>query len=78
MNVGLGYDYTINEYYSTISKVVGFEGDFVHDLTKPVGMKQKLVDVEKLEAFGWKSKLSLEEGISKTYTYFLENYGNTK
>ena len=46
MNVGLGRDYSINDYYRVIAKVVGYDGDFRNDLSKPVGMKQKLVDVE--------------------------------
>jgi len=76
MNVGLGYDYTINEYYQMIAKVIGYTGRFVHNLSKPVGMKQKLVDITKLEAFGWKASHSLEEGIKDTYRFFLDNYNN--
>jgi len=72
INVGLGHDYNINEYYSEIAKVIGFEGEFVHDLSKPVGMKQKLIDDTKLKAFGWHYKTSLNEGIAKTYEYFKE------
>lgn len=72
LNVGIGIDYTINEYYHAVSDVVGFKGNFVHDETKPEGMKQKLVDVTKLNAFGWRSKISLHEGIEKTYEYYLE------
>jgi GDP-L-fucose synthase len=74
MNVGLGYDHTINEYYKSIAKVIGYKGKFIHDLSKPVGMKQKLVDIGILKNFGWQSKHSLEEGIQKTYKFFLENY----
>lgn len=70
LNVGLGYDYTINEYYSVIAKVLGYKGKFVHDLTKPVGMRQKLIDDTKLKQFGWKHSTSLDEGIEKTVDYF--------
>ena len=70
INVGLGHDYTINEYYNIIAKVVGYKGKFVHDLSKPVGMKQKLIDDTKLKAFGWHYKTSLDEGILKTYDYY--------
>jgi len=73
MNVGLGYDYTINEYYQTIAEVIGFRGKFVHDLSKPVGMKQKLVDTSKQKSFGWQPKHTLKEGIKITYDYFLNN-----
>jgi len=76
LNVGLGHDYSINEYYENIAAVVGWEGEFVHDLSKPVGMKQKVVDIKKLTEFGWKSKTTLRDGLGKTYSFFLENYGN--
>ena len=42
INVGLGHDFTIKEYYQTIAKVISYDGEFVHDLTKPVGMKTKI------------------------------------
>lgn len=71
MNVGLGFDYTVNEYYRTIASVVGYEGDFRHDETKPEGMARKLVDISRLEAFGWGARTSLEEGIKLTYNHFL-------
>lgn len=75
MNVGLGYDYTINEYYEVISKVLGFNGEFIYDLSKPVGMQQKLVDISRLDIFGFKAKTSLEEGIKKTYEFYLKVRG---
>jgi GDP-L-fucose synthase len=70
LNVGLGYDYSINEYYQTIAKTIGYQGTFVHDLSKPIGMKQKLIDDTKLKAFGWKHQTTLEDGIKKTYEYY--------
>ena len=73
MNVGLGYDYTVNEYYETIKKILGYEGNFTHDLTKPVGMKQKLLDVTRAKDIGWTAKTSLEDGVKQAYEYFLEN-----
>ena len=70
INVGLGFDYTINEYYEAIAEAVGFTGKFVHDLSKPIGMKQKLIDDSKLKQFGWKHHTSLKEGIKNTLDYF--------
>ena len=78
INVGLGYDYTINEYYETIAKVIGFDGTFIHDLTKPIGMKQKLIDDAQLKVFGWKHQISIEDGIEKTYAYYLQEVLNDK
>ena len=71
LNVGLGKDYTINEYYHIISKVIGYNSEFYHNLEKPVGMKQKLVDVSKLKNLGIFAKTSLEKGIAETYKYYL-------
>ena len=78
INVGLGKDYTINEYYEAIAEVIGYEGKFVHDITKPVGMRQKLIDCTKLQSFGWKYKTSLQDGIKKTYDYYLNEVLNDK
>lgn len=70
INVGLGFDYTINEYYEAIAEAIGFTGKFVHDLSKPIGMKQKLIDDSKLKQFGWKHQTTLQQGIKKTLDYF--------
>jgi GDP-L-fucose synthase len=69
-NVGLGTDWTINDYYKTVAEVVGFKGEFIHDTTKPTGMMQKLIDDTKLKTFGWKAKTSLKDGIAKTYDFY--------
>ena len=71
INVGLGHDYTINQYYQEIAEVVGFKGEFIHDLSKPVGMKQKLIDNTNLKQFGWSHSTSLSDGIRQTYDYYL-------
>lgn len=70
LNVGLGFDYSINEYYEIIADVIGYKGTFIHDLTKPAGMKQKLMDDSKLKDFGWIHKTTLQKGILKTYKFF--------
>jgi len=72
INVGIGRDYTVNEYYKKIAEIVGYNGEFVHDLSKPTGMKQKLIDDSKLRVYGWRPKVSLELGLRKTYEYFLD------
>ncbi|QIW09860.1 GDP-L-fucose synthase [Francisella sp. LA112445] len=76
INVGLGFDFTINEYYRTVAKVLNCNAEFKHDLSKPVGMKQKLIDDSLLTDFGWKHKTPLEEGIKKTYEYYLKEVLN--
>ena len=72
MNVGLSHDYSINDYYKAVADVVGFTGQFKHDLSKPVGMQQKLVDISAQNKLGWKPSHSLEEGLQKTYQFFLD------
>lgn len=71
MNVGLGHDHTINAYYETVAEIVGWEGRFVHDLSKPVGMKQKLTDTCRQTAWGWSPQTSLKDGLSATYEHYL-------
>lgn len=73
INVGLGYDYSILEYYKAAASVIGFEGSFKFDLNKPTGMKQKLCDISLLEKFGWRAKTSLENGIKQVYEYYLDS-----
>ncbi|MGV8933489.1 MAG: GDP-L-fucose synthase family protein [Gallionellaceae bacterium] len=72
MNVGLGYDHTINDYYQAAADVMGYTGGFDHDISKPVGMARKLVSVERQQAWGWSARHELRDGIEKTYSYYLK------
>jgi GDP-L-fucose synthase len=78
INVGLGHDFSINEYYRAIASVIGYDGDFTYDLNKPIGMKQKLIDDTKLKKFGWRYKTHLQDGLRKTYNYYLMSVLNGK
>ena len=71
MNCGLGVDYSINDYYHTVADVIGWKGEFIHDLSKPVGMKQKLCATELQSAWGWSAPTSLRDAISETYEFYL-------
>lgn len=73
INVGTGIDCTIKELTETVAKVVGYEGQINWDISKPDGAPRKLMDVSRLERLGWTAKVSLEEGLSKTYAWFLDN-----
>ena len=72
MNIGVGFDHTIIQYYEAVAEMIGWNGTFEFDLSKPSGMKQKLCDISLQEKWGWKAETSLRQGISKTYEYFLE------
>jgi nucleoside-diphosphate-sugar epimerase len=74
-NVGLGYDYSILDYYKEIASVVKYTGSFKFDLTKPSGMKKKLCSIKKQKKIGWIPKHNLKQGLTKTYKFYLENYG---
>jgi len=71
MNIGLGYDLAINAYYEMVAEVLGWQGRFTHDLSKPVGMKQKLSSIERLTAWGWTPPTDLRAGIAQTYAHYL-------
>ena len=75
INIGVGHDFTINEYYSAVADVIDWQGKFTHDLTRPVGMKQKLCDVCRATEWGWSAPTSLRVGIEETYKFYCERYG---
>jgi GDP-L-fucose synthase len=72
MNVGLGHDFSVNEYYEIAARAIGYTGGFEHDLNKPVGMIRKLLRVERAISWGWQAPTSLEQGLAKTYEYYLK------
>ena len=73
VNVGSGVEHTIRELAQVIAKVVGFEGTFAFDATKPDGMPRKLMDSTRLHEMGWKAKTSLEDGLKTAYAWYLEH-----
>jgi GDP-L-fucose synthase len=73
LNIGAGNDLRIKELCEKIKQVVGFTGDLIFDTLKPDGMPQKLLDISKIKALGWLPKTNLEDGLQKTYSWYLEN-----
>lgn len=73
VNVGTGSDVTIKEIAATIAKIVGFDGETVWDSSKPDGTPQKLLDVSKLAAAGWRAGIGLEDGLRSTVDWYHEN-----
>lgn len=72
MNIGLGFDYSVLEYYQAAADVVGWAGQFAFDFTKPVGMKRKLVDISHQQRLAFPAPSGLRQGLEKTYRFFLE------
>lgn len=73
INLGTGVDCTIKELTETIAKVVGYTGEIVWDSSKPDGTPRKLMDVNRLKSLGWQYSIDLEQGLKKTYDWFLDN-----
>ncbi|MDP4130485.1 MAG: GDP-L-fucose synthase [Bacteroidota bacterium] len=70
INVGVGKDLTIMELAELIQRITGYRGSIGRDLGKPDGTPRKLLDISKLEAMGWKARVSLEEGIRMVYAAY--------
>ena len=73
INVGTGKDCTIRELANTIARAVGYQGDILWDTSKPDGTPRKLLDVGLLKRLGWQYSVELDEGIERTYQWFLQN-----
>ena len=76
LNVGTGVDLTIREAAALVAEVVGYEGDFEFDTSRPDGTPRKLLDVSRLEALGWRARIGLREGIADTYRWYRQQLGD--
>jgi GDP-L-fucose synthase len=73
VNIGTGSDVTIRELAEIVARVVEVSGKLRFDTSKPDGTPRKLLDSGKMKALGWSPTTSLEDGLSKTYQWFLEH-----
>ena len=73
VNIGTGSDISMSELIKLVCKVVGYDGQIVYDTSKPDGMPQKLMDVTKAAELGWTYHTELEDGLRKTYQYYLDS-----
>lgn len=73
LNVGTGIDISIKELAEKIATVVGYPGEVRWDVTKPNGTPKKLLDVSKLSSLGWKYSILLDDGLNRTYDWYLRN-----
>ena len=76
INIGSGREHTISSLVEIISFIIGYKGSIQYDKSKPDGMPMKVLDIHLLKKTGWKPTISLEEGITMTYNYYLKNIIN--
>lgn len=75
VNIGVGEDVSIRELAELVRDVVGYEGDIVHDASKPDGAPRKLLDVSRLRGLGWEAGIPLRKGVEDTYRWYVEHSG---
>ena len=71
INIGTGKDLKIKELAELVKGIVGFKGEIKWDVSKPDGTPKKLLDVSRLSKLGWQPKISVEEGIVRTYQWYV-------
>jgi GDP-L-fucose synthase len=76
INIGTGKDISIRELAEMIKEISGYQGDLIFDQDKPDGTMQKLLDVSKINSFGWSEKIKLREGIKGVYEKYQSLHGN--
>jgi GDP-L-fucose synthase len=78
LNVGAGIDHTVLDFYTLVSKAMSYTGDISADLTKPTGMKRKLMDISVAREFGWNPATDIELGIERTVAWYEQNLKRAK
>jgi GDP-L-fucose synthase len=78
LNIGLGKDYSVIEYYQMVAKYAGYLGKINADASKPEGMKQKLMNIETAGKLGWNPSTSMQDAIAQTYDWYLESLQGAK
>lgn len=73
INIGTGEEFTIAYLAQTIKEVIGFEGDLVFDALKPDGTPRKILDSSRIHSLGWKSRISLRDGLPSAYGWAVQN-----
>lgn len=73
VNITDGTDIQLKDLIEMVKDIVGFDGELVWDTTKPNGTPRKLMDATKIKSLGWSPKISLKEGITNIYNYYVNN-----
>lgn len=76
INIGTGKDISIAEFAKLMARIVGFKGEIVFDTSKPDGTPRKLLDVTRANSLGWRHQIELEDGLSRTYDWFVSALRN--
>jgi GDP-L-fucose synthase len=76
LNIGTGEDITISDLARLIARVIGYGGELVFDMSRPDGTPQKLLNISRLKALGWKAKTPLTLGLKRSYADFLARHGH--
>ena len=74
IDIGTGNDITILKMSEIMKDVIGFKGKIIFDASKPEGPPRKLMDVSRLTKMGWTYQTNFEEGLKKTYSWYLNNF----
>jgi GDP-L-fucose synthase len=74
LNVGTGEDITIADFARVVADVVGFGGKIKFDTSRPDGAPQKLLDVSRINALGWRARTPLRDGLQRMYADFVARY----
>ena len=78
LNIGVGQDYSVIEYYQMVAQYAGYLGKINADASKPEGMKQKLMNIEVAQKLGWNPSTSIQDAIAQTYDWYLESLQGAK
>jgi GDP-L-fucose synthase len=71
INIGTGVDISIKDFSLLIAQIVDFKGEIEFDMSKPDGVSRKLLDVTLAKSLGWSARISLEDGLASTYSWFV-------
>jgi GDP-L-fucose synthase len=73
LNIGLGHDYSVLEYYQMVAQYAGYSGKIIADASKPEGMRQKLMNIEVAQKLGWNPTTNMTDAIAKTYDWYIDS-----
>jgi len=78
INIGSGQELSIKELALRTKEFIGFDGSIVFDASKPDGTPRKILDISRLNLLGWYAQINIQEGMKRTYTWYLEQNKNSR